>query len=93
MVMQSQLSTSTKMSHERAQQAIQDQALLEGRIMNAKSPCGPSRLVAAQCHLGRKRGIADKQEGYEEGQNLSVIVGNTPPALAAKAETALERGA
>jgi hypothetical protein len=39
MVMQSQLSTSTKMSHERAQQAIQDQALLEGRIMNAKSPC------------------------------------------------------
>jgi hypothetical protein len=41
MVMQSQLSTSTKMSHERAQQAIQDQALLEGRIMNAKSPCGP----------------------------------------------------
>jgi hypothetical protein len=43
MVMQSQLSTSTKMSHERAQQAIQDQALLEGRIMNAKSPCGPSR--------------------------------------------------
>jgi hypothetical protein len=30
-------------SHERAQQAIQDQALLEGRIMNAKSPCGPSR--------------------------------------------------
>jgi hypothetical protein len=32
-----------KNSHERAQQAIQDQALLEGRIMNAKSPCGPSR--------------------------------------------------
>jgi hypothetical protein len=30
-------------THERAQQAIQDQALLEGRIMNAKSPCGPSR--------------------------------------------------
>ena len=27
-----------KMSHERTQQAIQDQALLEGRIMNAKSP-------------------------------------------------------
>jgi hypothetical protein len=39
MVMQSQLSTSTKMSRERAQQAIQDQALLEGRIMNAKPPC------------------------------------------------------
>jgi hypothetical protein len=32
-----------KNSHERAQQAIQDQALLEGRIVNAKSPCGPSR--------------------------------------------------
>jgi hypothetical protein len=32
-----------KNSHERAQQAIQDQALLEGRIMNAKSPCGPSQ--------------------------------------------------
>jgi hypothetical protein len=45
--MQSQLSTSTKMSHERAQQAIQDQALLEGRIVNAKSPCGTLTPFAA----------------------------------------------
>jgi hypothetical protein len=45
MVMQSQLSTSTKMSHERAQQAIQDQAHLEGRIMNAKSPCGTEETI------------------------------------------------
>jgi hypothetical protein len=58
MVMQSQLSTSTKMSHERAQQAIQDQALLEGRIMNAKSPCGPSRKtdnVRFRAAVGDKR--------------------------------------
>jgi hypothetical protein len=38
-----------KNSHERAQQAIQDQARLEGRIMNAKSPCGtfaPYRYIS-----------------------------------------------
>jgi hypothetical protein len=45
--MQSQLSTSTTMSHERAQQAIQDQALLEGRIVNAKSPCGPVLTIGS----------------------------------------------
>jgi hypothetical protein len=39
-------------SHERAQQAIQDQARLEGRIMNAKSPCGTKGEFAAAHQVG-----------------------------------------
>jgi hypothetical protein len=56
MLTQSQLSTSTKILHERAQRARQKQSLLEARIMNAMSPFGtlpPVGFRLVPVHFGR----------------------------------------
>jgi hypothetical protein len=53
MLTQSQLLTSTKILHERAQRARQKQSLLEARIMNAMSPFGTHRPFLRSAKLVR----------------------------------------
>jgi hypothetical protein len=62
MLTQSQLLTSTKILHERAQRARQKQSLLEARIMNAMSLFGT--LSPYRLHLPRVRlwGLIDRRE-------------------------------